>query len=118
MTRDLLRTLRWLYRNPAFTLSVIAILALGIGANTTVFSVVDAVLLRPPDFESPEKLVQIKGGGSRRGWVSQPEYEFLEGRADLFQKTAAYSRDMVTLTGGNEPDQVFAVSASAAILTS
>ena len=107
---------RVLNRSPAFALFVIGILALGVGANTAVFSVVDAVLLRPPPFESPARLVHIEGAGSRNGWISLPEYRALESRADLFESSAGYWRDMVTLTGGNEPDQVFALKASPALL--
>jgi putative ABC transport system permease protein len=60
MTKDLLWALRWLRKNPLFTAAVTAILALGIGANTAVFSIVDAVLLRPLPFESSSRLVRIE----------------------------------------------------------
>jgi len=112
LRQDVRQALRLPRRSPAFAMAVVAILTLGIGASTAVFSVVDAVLLRPPAFASPDQLLQIKSAGSRRGWFYLSEYRLMEGRDDLFKGTAAYRRVLVTLTGGGEPDQLFAVRGS------
>ena len=97
---------------------MIAILALGIGANTAVFSVVDAVLLRPPLFERPERLVQVKEFALERSrWFRASEYPLLEERDDLFEAVAAHNRNLVTLTGGPGPDQVFSVGSSAGLMS-
>lgn len=107
MMRDLLCSLRWLRRNPLFAAAITAILALGIGASTAVFSIVDAVLLRP-SYDQEANLVRIEetvaGGGP--GSVSVQDYLQLHGRTDLFERTAAHLRDVVTITGLREPYQV------------
>ena len=109
---ELIKATRSAFRNPAFSLSVAGILALGIGSFTAIFSVVDAVLLRPLPFESPERLVRIEGVGARRGWIRPSEYTILRERSDLFKGSSAHVRDLVTLTGRNGPDQVYAVRGS------
>jgi predicted permease len=116
MARDLLWALRWLRKNPLFTAAVTAILALGIGANTAVFSIADAVLLRPLPYASG-RLVRIDETSATRPVSGVPAADYLRwrGRADLFEKTIAYTKDIVTLTGGAEPDQVMALRASGAL---
>jgi len=111
MHRDLLWAVRWLRKNPLFTLSVAAILALGIGANTAVFSIVDAALLRPLPYESSGRLVRIEKTNPRTSYtiISPAEYLAWAARSDLFETSAAWSRDFVTLTGGAEPDQIVAI---------
>jgi putative ABC transport system permease protein len=110
MTKDLLWALRWLRKNPLFTAAVTAILALGIGANTAVFSIVDAVLLRPLPFESSSRLVRIEESGSKRTATTVPAQDYLSwrSRADVFEKTAAHLRDDVTIIGIGEPQQIVA----------
>ena len=119
MTRDLLWALRWLRKNPLFTAAVTAILALGIGANTAVFSVVDAVLLRPLPYESSGRLVRIEERSVKLPLFSAPasDYLFWRSRSDLFEKTAAYRMDVVTLTGTGEPDQLNMLRASAGLFS-
>jgi putative ABC transport system permease protein len=114
MAHDLLWTLRWLRRNPLFTAVVTVILALGIGANTAIFSIVDAVLLKPPAYELPQRLVRIQQGDSKHspGLIRAPNYLPWRDRSDLFEKTVPYLRDVVTLLGGKQPDQFFALRTS------
>src|SRR5581483_11853969 len=111
MRRDLLWALRWLRKNPLFTTAMVVILALGIGANTAVFSIVDAVLLQPTPYVSTSRMVRIQESTGSRGVSPVPVIHFQRwsGRSDLFEKIAPYSRDTVTLTGDGEPEQVTAV---------
>src|SRR6266568_2770815 len=100
MWRDLLWGLRWLRKNPLFTAVVTATLALGIGANTAVFSIVDAVLLRPLPYRAPSRLVKIAEGTARQAdiWIPSEHYRRWREGADLFANTAAFRFDALTLS--------------------
>jgi len=111
MRLDLLYALRYLRKDPAFTTAIVFILALGIGANTAVFSIVDAVLLRPSPYPSAEHLVRIEESVTSRALTGVPvrDYQRWAGRSDIFERIAPYIRDTVTLTGDGGPEQVIAV---------
>ena len=117
--RDLAHGLRWLRRKPLFTLTVTVILALGIGANTAVFSIVDAVLLRPLPYRSPGRIVQIEKVTPKRLSTLVPAsvYQPLAERSDLFEQIVLYRRSRVTVTGGGDPDQVWALRTSARLFS-
>jgi putative ABC transport system permease protein len=119
MTRDLLNALRFFGKNPLFTLAVTAILGLGIGANTAAFSIVDAVLLRPIPYKSSERLVRIEEANPKLviKTIAPEHYRFWENRRDIFDKTAPYLKDVVTLTNVGEPEQVFAERTSAQVFS-
>ena len=119
MTRDLLNALRFFIKNPLFTLAVTAILGLGIGANTAAFSIVDAVLLRPLPYNSSERLVRIEEANPKLvvKTIAPEHYRFWENRGDIFDKTAPYLKDVVTLTNVGEPEQVFAERTSARVFS-
>ena len=119
MTLDLLWSLRWLRRNPWFAAAIVAILGLGIGASTAVFSIVDAVLLRPLPYRSSARLVSIDEILPKRpvNYTPPADYLFWGGRTDLFEKTTPYRRDVVTLTHAGAPDQVVAVRTSAKLFS-
>src|ERR1035438_9017068 len=104
MLRDLLWGLRWLRHNPLFTLVVTTTLALGIGANTAVFSVVDAVLLRPLPYRTPSRLVKIEESTTKlpATWIPAAHYLRWRERGDLFANLAAYRFDAVTLNDRSE----------------
>ena len=118
MSRDLLWAVRWLRHNPLFTAAVMAILALGIGVNTAVFSVVDAVLIRPLPYASPARLVRLEETTSKRPNIGITAAEYLQWRerAALFGATAAYVRDMVT-DGNEAPEQVWMVRATGGLFS-
>jgi len=98
LQQDLRYTARMMRKNPAFTMVVVAPLALGIGANTAVFSIVDAVLLRASPYPSPETLVRVEETSSTRVLRGVPakHFERRAGRHDVFETIAPYIRDPVT----------------------
>jgi len=112
MRQDLRYALRGLVRRPGFAAIVVATLALGIGANAAIFSVVNAVLLRPLPFAEPERLIQLR---HEDPYYSISEPEFMDYRRDVraFQYLAAWAGTEVDLTGdGGEPERVGAVRIS------
>jgi len=119
MTRDLLGALRFFSQNPLFTLAITAILGLGIGANTAAFSIVDAVLLRPLPYKSAERLVRIEEVNPKLviKTIASEDYRFWENRGDIFDKTASYRKDVVTITSADPPEQVFAERTSAQVFS-
>src|SRR5688572_14045115 len=100
MLLDLLGALRGLRKNPLFTAAIILILAMGVGANTAVFSIVDAVLLRPSPYAASDRMVRVEEGTAHRalGNISPGEYQRWYQRSDVFEKIVPYLRDTVTLT--------------------
>jgi FtsX-like permease family len=95
LSLDLRYGLRALVRRPAFPLSVVLILALGIGANTAIFTVADALLIRPLPYQQPERLVKVWETVHRdtveRRELSYPDYRDLAERATAFAGLAAYA---------------------------
>ncbi len=120
MLRDLIHSFRWLRTHPLFAISVTGILALGVGADTAVFSIVDAVLLHSLPYESSPGLVRIIGASAKRANLALSAADYLEfaDRRDLFTVTAPLIRDYgVTLTGAGEPFQLTALRTSGAMFT-
>jgi putative ABC transport system permease protein len=111
MLQDLLQDLRYgfrgLLRNPLFTLMAMLTLALGLGANVAIFTVVDAVLLKPLPYSEPEKLVQVfeKPPGGQRNAVSA--LNFLDWRENSKNLSlVASTGNWLTMTGQGEPQRV------------
>ena len=119
MISDFILSARWLGRNPVFMVSVVSILALGTGAVTSVFSIVDAVLLRPLPYKSAERLARIDETATKRpiNGVLAADYFRWRERTDLFEATVPYLRDTVTLTAAGEPDQIIVVRTSGALFS-
>jgi predicted permease len=103
LRQDVRFALRLLFRTPLLTTTIIATLALGIGIASAVFSLVHAVVLRPLDYDEPDRLVQLFETGTREGgeadWVSFPNFRDWHGRNDVFEEMAAYRYRLFTLTG-------------------
>jgi len=108
MLNDLRYAWRALLKHPGFSSIAVFVLALGIGANTAIFSVVDAVLLRPLPYSDPERLVSItnfwRNTGLRGGTVSAPDFHDWHDQSTSFEGMAAYVRGetSVTLAGAAE----------------
>jgi putative ABC transport system permease protein len=110
LTKDIRYAIRGLLKRPAFTAIVVLVLALGIGANTAIFSVVNAVLLRSLPYKEPGRLV--KPAMIRTG-TNQPPFniayaDFLDWQKEtqVFKHIAAYSEEKADVTGQGEPERV------------
>jgi putative ABC transport system permease protein len=107
LVRDARLAARTLVRSPGFTSIVLLTLAVGVGANTAIFSVVNAVLLRPLPYEHPERLVAVyatrPSQGIARAGVSYPNFADMANQSQSFEQLAAIRMHDFTLTGRGEP---------------
>lgn len=108
IVQDLRFGARQLAKNPLFTVGVLLTLAVGIGANTAVFSVVRNVLLQPFPYANPDRLVVVlsQGADGGTGPTSGPDFLDWRERADAFDALAAYSSGPVNFTGLGEPERL------------
>jgi putative ABC transport system permease protein len=117
LCQDLRFGARMLAKQPGFTLIATLTLALGIGVNTAIFSVVDAVLLRPLPFREAERLMMLGTVDSRKGdglsSVSYPNFVDLRAQSGSFERLAVFRDRSFTLTGSGEPARLKGVVASA-----
>lgn len=108
--QDLGYSARQLLRRPGFTAVLIATLALGIGANTAVFSVVNGVLLRPLPYPEPDELgvlwSQFPTMDLMEFGSSWPEYDEFRSQQSAFEEVGGWYSDEITLTGGDRPERV------------
>jgi putative ABC transport system permease protein len=107
MWQDIRYALRMLSKSAGFTVVVILTLALGIGANTAIFSVVNAVLLQPLPFRQPDRLVAVlhvnlQTGETGRA-LSYPDFADLRAQSKSLEAAAAYDNGSVTMTGMGDP---------------
>ncbi|MFZ0761386.1 MAG: ABC transporter permease, partial [Candidatus Sulfotelmatobacter sp.] len=106
LLQDMRYALRQLHKSPGFTAVAVLTLALAIGANTAVFSVIDAVMLRPLPFHDPSRLVVVKTTEPGRLddiGVSYPAFLDWRSRGQVFEGLSAFREDDFTLTGRGEP---------------
>jgi putative ABC transport system permease protein len=108
--QDLSYSLRLLLKNPGFTLVAVFTLALGIGANTAIFSVVNSLLLRPLPYQEAEQLVWIWGTNPKNNIpheaASAPDFADWKSRNQSFAEMAAFSRTAVILHTEGEPERL------------
>jgi len=116
LVNELMLALRSARKAPGFALAAIVVLALGIGANTAIFSIVNGVLLRPLPFDQPDRLVHLwhtppqqQFPGMKQFPLSAANYLDWEQRNDVFEKSAVYTGADFRLTGSGEPENLHAV---------
>ena len=115
LVQDVRYGLRALAKTPGFTIVAILTLAVGIGANAAIFSVVNAVLLKPVPFPDPDRLVMFmstspQGSGS---FASPAKYQHWREQTSVVQDVAAFRNNIVNFTGGGVPEQLRAGEVSA-----
>ena len=119
--QDLRYGVRTMFKNPGFTSVAIFALALGIGANTAIFSVVNAVLLRPLPFEQSDKLVMVWEKrlqlGRIRNTVSPPDFTDWRAQNQVFEDMAAFLSQGFNLGSSTEPERIQGASVSPSIFS-
>ena len=106
--RDLKHSLRMFAQSPAFTLAAIAALTLGIGANTAIFSVVNAVLLKPVAVPDPDRVVMFMNVSPRGtgGGASPAKFAHYRQQTEIVQDVSAFNTGVMNYTGGSFPEQL------------
>jgi predicted permease len=110
LIQDLRYAIRTLAKSPGFTVVAVVTLALGIGANSAIFSVINAVLLQPLPYRQPDRLVEVNhfypSLNNLYASVSVPGFRDYSARTDLFEKSAVERRGAMNITGAGEPERV------------
>src|SRR5437764_11886575 len=116
LLQDIRYGLRVLVKKPTFTIVAVLTLSLGVGANTAIFSIVNAVLLRSLPYRDPDRLVRIffnePGVGLRNVRFSKPEMDDLRTRADVFEDVTPIFEGSENLTGAGQPERLEGVNGS------
>jgi len=115
MIQDLRYGVRMLLKNRGFTAVAVITLAIGVGANTAIFSIVNAVFLRPLPYPQPERIVRVFETG--KGWnemtISPPNFLDWQGQQTSFERLAAFQNDVFELAGQDGIEQIAGMRVSA-----
>ncbi len=118
--QDLRYAIRTLLKKPGFCAIAVLTLALGIGANTAIFSVINAVVLKPLPYGEPQRIAQVweydKRQGPAQGTISPHNFNDWRNQSKLFEHLAAYRYVNFTLTDGHQPESLRGVMASSSLL--
>jgi putative ABC transport system permease protein len=108
LLRDISFALRQIVRNPGFAVVVILTLALGIGASTSIFSVADAVLLRPLPYPNPQQIVRVweQMPNGHQPNLAESNFQDFLAQNNTFSSFAAYDYGLASVSGGSEPARV------------
>lgn len=119
MMKELRQSIRSLLRHPGFAVAAVVTLMLAIGVNTTIFSVVNAVLLKALPFRQPEQLVAVQNVVSDGGLPGIAAYQYLawKDRNTSFDDLAAFSDDTFNLTGDGEPERIACAQVTASLFS-
>src|SRR5256714_11719421 len=108
--KDLRYAARMLWKNPGFTAVAVLAVALGVGANTTIFSCVNALLLRPFAFKTTDRAVMVWEKSSDNTWqhgsVAPANYLHWRGQTNVFEELAAHHTHPFNLNQGAQPERV------------
>jgi putative ABC transport system permease protein len=119
MMNDLRYAFRTLVKNPGFALTAVATLALGIGANSAIFSVVSALMLKPLPYQNPERLAMVWEDNTAKGFPQDTPApgNFASWRAEnhVFEDMAAMRTESYNLTGSGEPEKIEGLMISASL---
>lgn len=119
--QDIRYGLRVMRKNPGFIAIAVFALALGVGANTAIFSVVNAILLNPINYKNPDQLVMVWEKSEKRGFgqipTSLPNFLDLRKDATSLEDLGAFADSNLNLTGGDQPERVIAVRVTASLLS-
>ncbi len=114
--QDIRYAMRMMLKRPSFPILAVIALALGIGATTAIFSVINAVLFKPLPYREHDRLVQVwekrPALGRTRNVVSAPDFFDWKAQNNVFEDMAAYLRTEVTLGGGDTPERITATAIS------
>src|SRR5882672_8988945 len=113
--QDLKHSIRMFLKSPGFTITAVLALALGIGANTAIFSLINTVLLKPVNFPDPERIVMfmnVSPQGSGPG-ASPVKFNFWRSQTQSFQNVAAWRFGAANYKAGDLPEQIQETQASA-----
>jgi len=120
LIQDLRYGARMLFKRPGFTLIAILTLALGIGANTAIFSVVNGVLLRPLPYKEPDRLARVYSEfptmNLRKFWISPPEYVDIQKEAKSWESIGAWAAGGVNIAATGAPIRVAATSVTRSLI--
>ena len=120
MLQDVRHAVRAFLTAPGLTAAAILSLALGIGANASIFSVASALLLRPLPYDDPDRLAILwnrsPGLGIAEDWFSTAQYFDIKGGSTSFESLAIAIGGQVTLTGGGEPERIGMIRVSSGLL--
>ena len=118
--QDLRYALRMLGKNRMLTLVIVASLGIGIGANSAIFSVVDALLLRPLPYPQPDRLAAVwlhsPAIGNPRDWPSPGDYLDVQRENHSFEQMALAQSRVFVLTGRDQPERLFGVRTQSTLL--
>jgi putative ABC transport system permease protein len=106
MKTDLIYGLRWLRKNPAFTVLAVLMLAVGIGVNTAMFSVINAVLLQPLPYAEPDRIVWMNESGPEvaNRQISYPNFVDWRARNSVFESMSTFRGWSANITGTDKPE--------------